>query len=555
MAEAKEAFAKMLADAQLARKGGRPKSNPGAPGAAARPAAPPAKPAAAAAAAPAPAAAPAKKEAAVKHTPAKAAKPKAAKKAARQQRAPQSGHSRRVPKRRSPRRRRPSARAQRVRRFARSRRSGSTRPLETGRVRVHRVVIGLIAGLIVGSVIGATHSAMALRVVSWIEPVGQIWVNAIRMTIVPLVVSLLFVSIAQRDASHRLGRLGVVTIATFFGLLLFAAFVAVLLAPPLMADMKLAPEAAAALKAAASSSASGTASQVTQLPGISAWLTALVPANVIKAAADGAMLPLILFTLLFALAAREIDTSLRQALVDFFASISGAMTLIVGWIIAVAPIGVFALVVAAASRVGVALAGAMAYYILAISAVLMLFTLLMYPIVATVGGIPLPIFARGMLPPQLVALSSSSSLASLPALVESSERLALPKEISGFVLPLSVSIFKVATPITWVLGTTFLARLYGVPIGSGTVLAVAFTSVALSLTIPGVPQGAQLLLAPVLVTYGIPAEGVALLIAADTIPDLVGTMTNVTGDLVVGTVVARQGVAESVLATASSGDA
>ena len=431
-------------------------------------------------------------------------------------------------------------------------------------MRVRRVVIGLIVGLIVGSVIGAVQSAVALRVVSWIEPIGLLWVNAIRMTVIPLVVALLFVSVARREAGHRLGRVGGVTIATFFALLVFAAVVSLLLAPPLMADMKLAPDAAAALRAAATANARGTATQVTQLPGFAAWLTSLVPANVVKAAADGAMLPLILFTLLFALAAREIEPSLREPLVAFFNAIAGAMTTIVGWIIAVAPIGVFALVVAAASRVGVALAGAMAYYILAISAVLILFTLLTYPIVTAAGGISLPVFARAVLPAQAVALSSSSSLASLPALVEGSERLGLPKQISGFVLPLSVSVFKAATPITWLVGTTFLARLYGVPLSNGSIVAIAFTAVALSLTIPGVPQGAQLLLAPVLVTYGIPAEGVALLIAADTIPDLVGTMANVTADLVVGTVVARQGVAdgdaaadiaESVSAPASSVDA
>ena len=121
-------------------------------------------------------------------------------------------------------------------------------------------------------------------------------------------------------------------------------------------------------------------SQVTQLPGFGAWVTGLVPANVVKAAADGAMLPLILFAFVFALAARHIEPPLRQALVDFFGAIAGAMTRLVGWIIALAPIGVFALVVVAASRVGVALAGAMAYYIVAISAVLILFTLLMYPV-------------------------------------------------------------------------------------------------------------------------------------------------------------------------------
>ena len=105
------------------------------------------------------------------------------------------------------------------------------------------------------------------------------------------------------------------------------------------------------------------------------------------------------------------------------------------------------------------------------------------------------------------------------------------------------------------IGSLFLAKLYGVSLGTGSLLTMAITAVALSLTIPGVPQGAQLLLAPLLLTYHIPPEGVALLIAVDTIPDLFGTMTNVTGDLVAATVVARYGVAESRSEPASSPDA
>ena len=98
-----------------------------------------------------------------------------------------------------------------------------------------------------------------------------------------------------------------------------------------------------------------------------------------------------------------------------------------------------------------------------------------------------------------------------------------------------MSTFKVATPITWLMGTLFLAKLYGVTLARRRVVTIVLTAVALSLTIPGVPQGAQLVLAPVLVTYGIPAGGIALLIAADTIPDLFATMANVTGDLVAAT--------------------
>jgi Na+/H+-dicarboxylate symporter len=422
-------------------------------------------------------------------------------------------------------------------------------------MRAHRVVIGLLAGLIFGSAIGALGDPIALRIDGLLEPIGALWVNAIRMTVVPLVVSLLFVSIATHESASGMGRLTAATIATFIGLLVFAAVIALLLAPPLIADMKLAADAAERLRATASATAGQTSAQVTKLPGFSAWVTSLVPVNPVKAAADGAMLPLIVFIVLFALASRQIEPVLREALVNFFAAIVGATTTIIEWIIFVAPVGVFALVSVATTQAGIALAGAMAYYILAISALLVLFALLMYPIGSMMGRIPLGWFTRAVLPAQAVAISSSSSLASLPPLVEGARALGLPIPIGGFVLPFSVSTFKVATPIYWLIGIEFLAKLYGVALGTGALVSIALLAVVLSLTIPGVPQGAVLLLAPLLPQYGIPTEGLALLLAADTIPDLVATMTNVTGDFVVGAVVAPRVVAELPSPAASSADA
>lgn len=409
-------------------------------------------------------------------------------------------------------------------------------------MRVHRVVIGLIAGLVVGSAIGASGSPVALRVVDLIEPIGQLWLNAVRMTVLPLVVSMLFVGVAGPSGDEGLERVGLVTLAGYLGLLLFAAGIGLLIAPPLIADMRLSPEAAAGLRATTAAATAETAGRLNQLPGFGGWLTSLVPANAMKSASDGAMLPLIVFTLMFALAARHIDPRLRQTLVDVFAAIAGAMRAIVDWVIIAAPIGVFALVLAMAARVGLSLASAMVYYVLAYSAAVVLFALLMYPVAAVAGGVPLPRFTRAVLPAQTVAVSSSSSLASLPALVEGAQTLGLPPAVTGFVLPLSVSVFKVATPIAWLIGTLFLAKLFGVALGTGAIVMIALTSVALSLTIPGVPQGAMLMLATVITSFGIgvPAAGTALLIGADTIPDLFATMANVTGDLVVGTIVARR---------------
>jgi proton glutamate symport protein len=428
-------------------------------------------------------------------------------------------------------------------------------------MRVHRVVIGLIAGLIVGSAIGSSASPVALRVVGFIEPIGQLWLNAISMTVLPLVVSMLFVGVASAKQEDGMGRVAIATLAAYFGLLLFAAAFALVLAPPLMRDMHLSPVAADSLRVSAAAAAEQTATKVSQLPGFTAWLTSLVPTNAMKSAADGAMLPLIVFTLLFALAARRIDAPLRQSLVDVFSAIAGATRAIVDWVIAAAPIGVFALVLATASRVGSSLIGAMVYYVLAYSAAVALFALLVYPIAALAGRIPLPRFTRAALPAQTVALSSSSSLASLPALIEGAQSLEMPPAITGFVLPLSVSVFKATTPIVWLIGTLFLAKLDGITLGAGAIVTIALTSVLLSLTIPGVPQGGMLMLATVISSFGVPASGAALLIGADTIPDLFATAANVTSDLAAATIVtgrlvpAEREVAETPAEAASSDDA
>lgn len=406
------------------------------------------------------------------------------------------------------------------------------------RQRVSRVLLALVAGLVVGMVVGATHYGPALWWLRLIAPLGSLWINAIRMTVVPLVIALLFTSIVGTEKTGVIGREAVVSFITFLGILFLAAGIAWLLAPHLMDDLRVTPETSAALRATASRTATATRVGIDQLPGIRDWLTGLVPSNAFRAAVDGAMLPLIVFTLLFAFAARQIPVARRATLTALFSGIGDAMQVIVGWTILIAPIGIFCLIAAPAAESGAQIAGAIGYYIISISLLLILFTLLLYPI-AHFSGVHLARFARGVVPAQAVALASSSSLASLPALMSGAAELGISRRTSGLVLPLSVGAFKAATPISWTVGTLFIARLYGVPVSPGVVLGIAFTAIAASFGIPGVPQGSLLVLAGFLPGMGIPAEGVALLIAADTIPDLVGTMTNVTADMVAATAVAQ----------------
>jgi Na+/H+-dicarboxylate symporter len=216
------------------------------------------------------------------------------------------------------------------------------------------------------------------------------------------------------------------------------------------------------------------------------------------------------------------------------------MMMLVRWIVKVAPIGVFALVLPLAARAGTTLAGAIGFYILAYSVTSLVAAALLYPVVAIVGRIPIRRFARAALPAQLIAFSSSSSIASLPALVESAEDgLGLPAPITGFALPLAVSMFKIAAPVSWTIGALFIGWFYGVPLHARELAMIAFAAVFLAFAAPGIPRGAFIMLTPLFLAVGLPAEGLGILIAVDAIPDTFATVLNVTGDLAAAALVAR----------------
>jgi proton glutamate symport protein len=250
--------------------------------------------------------------------------------------------------------------------------------------------------------------------------------------------------------------------------------------------------------------------------------------------------PLILFALLLALAIAHGPETTRATLVAFFRAIADAMSVLVRWIVKVAPIGVFALVLPLAARAGGSLVGAIGFYILAYSVASLVMTALFYPVVAIVGRIPMRRFARAALPAQLIAFSSSSSIASLPALIDSAESgLALPPRITGFVLPLAVSTFKAAAPVSWTIGALFIGWFYGVPLHAKELATIAFAAIFLAFASPGIPRGAFIMLTPLFLAIGLPAEGIGILIAVDAIPDTLATVLNVTGDLAAAAIVAR----------------
>src|SRR5436305_2500918 len=402
-----------------------------------------------------------------------------------------------------------------------------------------QVLLGLGVGLAGGIAIAATHNPSLLRAADAIAPVGTLWVNAIRMTVIPLVVSLVITGVASASDVKAVGRLGGRTLAVFICMLAAATLIMIPLAIALFAWLPHLISVRPSLPPGAAEAAQSLTSGAPSV-GFSSWLISLIPTNPVNAAANGTMLPLILFTLLFALAIAKCPTVVRTTLLGFFGAISQAMLVLVRWIVRLAPIGVFALMLPLGAHGGVGFAGAVGFYIVAYSAASVLFVLLLYPALSVMARVPVRVFARAALPGQLIAFSSSSSIAALPALVEGAEQgLKLPKEVTGFVLPLAVSMFKFAGPVAWPIGSLFVAWFYGVELRTPQYLTIAFAAIFLGFAAPGVPRGAFLMLAPLCLSLGLPLDGIGILIAVDAIPDLFATVTNATGDLAATPLVAR----------------
>ena len=406
-----------------------------------------------------------------------------------------------------------------------------------------RVFLGLIAGLAAGLAISALPALDG--VVAWVEPIGTLWVNAIRMTVVPLVVALLIAGIAG-TRSRAAGRIGGAALVLFATLIAFSSLFTALASPPLLAGIELDEAAVASLRESAAGAIAGAA----ELPPFSEWITELVPANAVRAAADGAILPLVVFTAIFAFALARLPAPSRDPVLRFFESVREAMLVVVGWILAVAPLGVFGLVLPIAARLGAQFAGALGYVVLVICGLLVISILALYPVAVIGGGVPLRRFAAACAPAQAVAFSTRSSLASLPPMIEEAERtLRLPPRVTGLVLPLAVSIFKFSSPIARTAETLFVATLYGIHMGPAEVALLAGAIGLLSFYSPGIPSGGLFVMAPVYVAFGLPVEGIGLLLALDLIPDMFITVSNVTADMTVAVVVARRVGADAATGT------
>jgi Na+/H+-dicarboxylate symporter len=393
--------------------------------------------------------------------------------------------------------------------------------------------VGLAVGLLAGMATQGT--SLQPQLLSIAEPVGAVWLRALKMTIVPLVAALLVTGIVQMVAAAGAGALSRRTLGSFAVLLFTGALLSALIVPPLVEWLPIPQGAVTALSG-------GLTTKPGPVPGIGDFLANIVPQNIVSAAASDAMLSIVVFFAILALAITRLPTSQRVQLASLFEAIASAMLIVIGWVLAIAPVGVLALGFVVAAKSGGAAIGALMHYILTVSSVGVMIFIAGYGL-AAVGARQGPLrFARAMLPVQAVAISTQSSLASLPAMLAACRRLGLRDSTADFVLPLAVALFRATSPAMNLAVAIYIAKLTGVPVTPATLAAGVAAATLTTLGAPSLPGSISFVtsIAPVAVAMGVPIGPLALLVAVEMLPDIVRTVGNVTMDVAVTATVDRQ---------------
>ena len=402
-----------------------------------------------------------------------------------------------------------------------------------------RVLTGLLGGAALGIVLTKVQPALASDMASVAQPIGDLWLNALQMTVVPLVVALVVLGVASTRDAAASGRTARRAILVFLLLLGAAAAFAAVWAP---FQLSLLPRDIALIESLRAAIGAPVATEVAA-PGFAQRIATIIPANVIAAAAQAAMLPLVVCALLFGFALTRVEARRRSQAIDLFQTLADIMVTIVRWVLWVAPLGVFALAFSVCVKAGVSILSALGWYILAMCTLYLAVTAGLYVVAVLAGGQRLRQFAAGILPAQVIAASTQSSLATLPAMVDSAQnRLGCSPGTTGLVLPMAVSLFRITSPVQYIGVSCFIAWIYGVDLSASQLAVGAALAVVISLGSVGLPGQVSLMAMnmPVVQAMGLPVAPLGLMLAVETIPDAFATVGNVTGDLAATTVVARR---------------
>ncbi len=404
-------------------------------------------------------------------------------------------------------------------------------------------MIGLLAGVTLGVLGNAGLFPGAEPLSRALQPLGELWVNALQMVVLPLVVAQLLAAIGGSGAGG-VGSLGGRAFALFVGMLATVAAFTLVATPVLVSPIQVSAESLETLRASVTlPEAAVRATQGGAAPSLGEWLPTLVPSNPFAAAAAGDILPVVVFTILVALAVGKLPDGQRLPLARIFHAAAAATMHLTTWILYGTPVAIFAIILALSVDTGFGAAGMLGGYVVLLSVLLIVVTAFLYPVTALVGRTSIARFQRAATSGQMVAITTQSSLASLPALIEGAEtHLRLPKSSTGFVLPLAASTFKLNQSVSSVFKFVFLAHIFGVPLSMGEQVGFVLLVILLSFATLGLPRGGGggFKTLPAYIAAGIPVEAVVVIEAVKTIPDVFNTLLNSTAYLSVATILSRR---------------
>ena len=399
-------------------------------------------------------------------------------------------------------------------------------------------MIALALGVAVGAVAAAYGGDPAKAIVEGVEALGGLWLNALRMTVVPLIFAVLVTGIAQVSDAAATGRLAVRGVAWFLVLLIVSAVTSVLLVNGVLAAWPVSEAAATALRAGAQA----PAADIATAPDFAAWVKSLAPANPIKAAAEDAVLPVVVFAVFVGFALTRLPAPRGKTLTEVFEALGEAMIVIVRWVLVVAPLGVFALGLGVGLRAGVGAAGVLGQYIVVASLAGLVIAVIGYILAIVVGRVPVGRWATATSPVLAAAFATQSSLACLPAMIERSrDDLGVPERIANLILPLAVAVFRFTSPAVNLAVCIFVAHVYGIQPSALQYAGAVFVALAVSVGSVGLPGQVSFIVsvAPICIALGLPIDLLPILLAVEVVPDIFRTLGNVTGDMAVTAILAK----------------
>ena len=391
------------------------------------------------------------------------------------------------------------------------------------------IAVGLVLGLVVGLMASATGNEFLLAIAKGSAPFGAIFMNAIRMVIIPLIVTIIFTSIARLGDPRKLGRIGGLTIAFYWITLIPAIVIG-------MATMKFGLRFAdeIAMPRAA-------ATEVPELQSIVDFIVSLVPANPFAAASSGAILPLIVFTALVAAATGTLAAERRERLIKIADDASAALIKLVWWILYTAPIGVFGLAAPVTADLGWNLVQSLGVFIIFVFVGLVIFlTVVTLPLVYFVADIGPVRYLKGTFGGVSIAVSTTSTAAAIPVTREEATRnLGVSTTIANLLVPLGASMHRPGSALFQGASIVFLAYLYDVPIPTAAIAAAMLATFLVSLTVAPVPSSSVVTMAPALDAVGVPVAGLAIILGIDRIPDMMRSAVNILGQVSAAALVDR----------------